>query len=461
MRRSCVFTTLLLCVSGSIAYAQCTPEWDGSLGVPGLTTGYAAPVIVHDDGMGEALFVGGSFGAIGGTNAKIVGRYDLVSETWARMGNGLTTGNTNGFVAAIAPFDDGSTTRLIVGGFFAGAIGIPGTQSVAAWDGTTWSSIGADFVAPNSIWGMTATDIGDGYRLYLTGGFPAIGGVSAGGIASWDGSSFAKVGNGIGIDGVFAPTGFAVQSWDPGSGDRLYLIGRFNTVDGIPANHVAQFDGTTWSALGAGILSTSSLGGLECTTIFDDGSGEALFVGGGQMRIVGKSGIFNVLKWDGTEWFGVGGTIGTGRITDLAVWDDGSGERLIASGTAMPGINYVASFDGSTWSPLQGGVGGPPTSGNFPSVFGLGYLSDDLVVCGNFTELGPDAIATRGIAVLSSCAGNCAVDLVEDDLLDFFDVQMFLNAFAVQDTIADWNDDTLFDFFDIQAYLADFAAGCP
>lgn len=55
----------------------------------------------------------------------------------------------------------------------------------------------------------------------------------------------------------------------------------------------------------------------------------------------------------------------------------------------------------------------------------------------------------------------CAPDLNEDDLLNFFDVQQFLAAFASHDPAADWNHDGTWDFFDVQAFLAAFSAGCP
>ncbi|MBX3323222.1 MAG: hypothetical protein KF757_09560 [Phycisphaeraceae bacterium] len=46
-------------------------------------------------------------------------------------------------------------------------------------------------------------------------------------------------------------------------------------------------------------------------------------------------------------------------------------------------------------------------------------------------------------------------------VLDFFDVQAFLQAFSAQNPTADINKDCLFNFFDVQAYLQAFSAGCP
>jgi len=54
----------------------------------------------------------------------------------------------------------------------------------------------------------------------------------------------------------------------------------------------------------------------------------------------------------------------------------------------------------------------------------------------------------------------CPSDLNEDGVLDFFDVQIYLDLFAQQDPDADLNNDGQFNFFDILAFLQGFSAGC-
>jgi hypothetical protein len=54
----------------------------------------------------------------------------------------------------------------------------------------------------------------------------------------------------------------------------------------------------------------------------------------------------------------------------------------------------------------------------------------------------------------------CPADLIEDCVLDFFDVQAFLGAFASGSAVADFNADGVLDFFDVQAFLNSFASGC-
>lgn len=58
--------------------------------------------------------------------------------------------------------------------------------------------------------------------------------------------------------------------------------------------------------------------------------------------------------------------------------------------------------------------------------------------------------------------GACGpADVNADGVLDFFDVQLFLNWFSAGDARADFAADGVFDFFDVQAYLNLFAGGCP
>ncbi len=63
---------------------------------------------------------------------------------------------------------------------------------------------------------------------------------------------------------------------------------------------------------------------------------------------------------------------------------------------------------------------------------------------------------TASITVLA-----CDADLAAPwGVLDFFDIQNFLNAFSANDPSADMNNDGLWDFFDVQLYLQAFSAGC-
>jgi|GEM_PF-2077497 len=56
---------------------------------------------------------------------------------------------------------------------------------------------------------------------------------------------------------------------------------------------------------------------------------------------------------------------------------------------------------------------------------------------------------------------TCRADLNADGHLNFFDISTFLNAYALNDPIADFTDDGVFNFFDVSAFLQAFNAGCP
>ncbi|MBX3323033.1 MAG: S8 family serine peptidase [Phycisphaeraceae bacterium] len=66
-------------------------------------------------------------------------------------------------------------------------------------------------------------------------------------------------------------------------------------------------------------------------------------------------------------------------------------------------------------------------------------------------------------AAVAAAAGTspCLADFNGDGELDFFDVSLYLSAFANLDPIADLNGDGNFDFFDVSAFLSAFSAGCP
>jgi hypothetical protein len=57
--------------------------------------------------------------------------------------------------------------------------------------------------------------------------------------------------------------------------------------------------------------------------------------------------------------------------------------------------------------------------------------------------------------------GDCVADWNGDAVLDFFDVQGFLNDYSGMEPEADLNGDGAFDFFDVQSFLNLFSAGCP
>lgn len=204
---------------------------------------------------------------------------------------------------------------------------------------------------------FAAYDDGSGEALYTTGQF-GIPGVSGGSnIAKWDGSAWQGVGGGL--TGSFSNV---ITVFD---GD-LIAGGNFDSAGGVPGTEkLARWDGTQWHSMDA--QSATFLNSMWDLEVYDDGiTGEQLYVGGNYQNLGGVNGLNYIAKWDGTTYTEVGGTIGGAVpliILDLAQGDLGEGNMLFAGGRFLniDGISAlnVAQWDGTQWTDLNGGVSRP------------------------------------------------------------------------------------------------------
>ena len=62
----------------------------------------------------------------------------------------------------------------------------------------------------------------------------------------------------------------AIAVFDDGSGPAVFVGGTFTIARGITVNRVAKWNGTTWSALGSGLTTTTSPS-VDALLVFDDG----------------------------------------------------------------------------------------------------------------------------------------------------------------------------------------------
>ena len=140
------------------------------------------------------------------------------------------------------------------------------------------------------------------------GQFTMAGGIAANNIARWDGTSWSALGSGV----VYAAGGYT-----PGvyclavSGSTLYAGGAFDTAGGIAANDVASWNGTKWSALGSGTPVVNSM------AVY----GTNLYVGGTfyNANIGGVAGSTGLAYWNGTKWTGVPGLSFDNALENRAV----------------------------------------------------------------------------------------------------------------------------------------------
>lgn len=245
--------------------------------------------------------------------------------------------------------------------------------------------------------------------VYAGGFFTSAGGKPANRIACWDGKDWRPLGGGL-TGGSFPPVVHALAVFDEdgpgGQPARLFAAGTFLYADGKIVNNIARWDGSSWSAVGGGILG-DSLVAVRALTVFDeDGGGPekpALYAAG-YFYIAG--GVFSprIAKWTGLSWVAVPEGLGTFPSIEqifalrgaTSIAGSGGYPVLVAGGDIETAGAYAAHEVGQLrqkqWLPIGGGVGG----GEYPFVYAIGTTfngpadpwGDALIVAGVFTEAG-------------------------------------------------------------------------
>lgn len=322
--------------------ANCTPGWTSTFGPQNGIEGPVWTALQHDDGSGDALYIGGSFRNAGAVEAEGIVRWD--GSEFSAVGDypGL-------WVRALVTHDDGTGPKL----YAAGSDGIvlpSGAYSagvVACWDGTQWTSLGGAF--NGEVHSLAVFDDGSGAKLYAGGNFTTIGGLAATRLARWDGQSWSSIG------AAFNDSVLALTAHDDGGGARLYAAGAFTLQGGSPGDHIASFDGAQWSDIGTGDIS----GPIQALESFDAGGGPALWVGGPFTSA--SAGLRQLARWSGGVWSPVVQWGGVFNIYALATHDDGGGAKLYAGGIfsfAAGGLQVVnvMRLDNGQWQGLGGGL---------------------------------------------------------------------------------------------------------
>ncbi len=224
------------------------------------------------------------------------------------------------------------------------------TRALAQPSCAEWSS--GEFPHPGpggDVAVLAAFDDGTGPSLVAAGRFSAAGAWRAENTARFDGRAWSPLGRGLERSGGRATVAALAQY-----GRDLYAGGCLTSTDDPAARDVARWNGKRWSAVGppgAGPLGVTSL------AVFDDGTGPALYASGTD-RV---HALPILMRWDGREWTSIAEPRG-GPISALAVFDDGTGPALHAGGgfTSIGGVDarHIARSDHGTWRPLGNGIDG-------------------------------------------------------------------------------------------------------
>jgi len=356
-----------------------------------------------DDGHGQALFAAGY--RVGGTGATFPIMFRWDGQSWLQTTNESDHPSDGTILSAsfnaLQVFDDGSGPALYAAGWFswsgqkpirgiarwsgtdwfavgtgiegsvqalasihdslgsglcaAGSIRVPGSPTsdyVLRWDGTTWTPVAQN--PPGTPYALAVLDLGRGESLCA--GLSNGTGVVRLQSGTW--SSLASGHGGILGNPASAFVG-AMARFNDGSGEAIYVGGAFSQAGGIQTRAIAKWDGERFSAVGGGIS-----GVVDALKSFDDGTGSALYAAG-NFSIAGGVAAKNIARWNGKTWSPLGAGVGgvDDQILALEVFDDGSGPALYAGGyfeTAggMKAKN-IAMWTGAEWSALDNGVDGP------------------------------------------------------------------------------------------------------
>jgi hypothetical protein len=373
--------------------AQCA-AWGGDFGIDGIS-GNVLALHAFDDGTGNALYVGGGF--TGGFDVPANNVLCRRGQVWSALGTGVQSG----LVYAIADYDDGTGPALYVAGSFTSAGGAASTRGIAKWDGSAWSSVGGgvDDATNFSVRALCVYDDGGGPQLYTTGLFASIGGVQCYGTARWNGATWSALGVGIGAKLIAPNIGYSLQVYDDGTGESLFVGGLFDHAGPVTTGSLARWNAQGWSTIGGMTAYTGPANGIRAMTVFDDGGVSKLVVAGDFTNIAGVP-AGDIAGWNGNSWSGFGSGVGFdfGALA-VAVFDNGNGPRLFASGHVSQQSTGLFRWNGTAWQALEASDPSVPWY-----VTHAGYSLADyddgsgsaLFIGGDFFSA--DGLASRGLA---------------------------------------------------------------
>ena len=336
-------------------------------------------------GASGVLYAGGAFTDAGG---------DAGADYLAKWSNGRWTRATSsplvGAVNAVA-YRNG---KLYAGGNFINAGGNPNADFLAVWDGSKWGTV-CNATGPAIGGSVFALQI-VGSTIYVGGAFADAAGLAdADALVACDlgtGAAKATVGPNLGFNGpVYALTA--------DSNGALYAGGGFVDVAGIAAaDKVARYAGGTWHALGSG--PGPGGGALDTFVRSLAANGTNVYVGTDSLNIAGIPQADHVAKWNGTAWSALGantsgkdGWIPTSATVDALTT---SGSRVFVAGTfgnanGNPLADNIAEFDGSGWKTL--GSNGKGDGALQANVRALTTFDGQLDAGGSFTSAGGNTLA--------------------------------------------------------------------
>lgn len=291
--------------------------------------------------------------------------FQTTAQSWQPVGSGCGTNDQTNAVRALTVYNN----QLVAAGTFSSAGG-SAANNIASWDGTSWHPLGQGIGASAGFQVVNALAVFQG-DLYAAGTFSIAGGAPAASIAKWNGTSWTALGDGISQGGVQA---LAVI------GGYLYAAGNFSdTINGQEVHLIERWDGSSWSHL-PGSQAGDSLGGTwdiqgYIETLYPKGS--RLYIGGRFIHRLDLGvtvfGGYNLAYWDTAGYLlGVKDTMspfaptihyaGSPDFASVHQMTEYNGSIVFCGRFDTAGsapTNDIASWDGYEMNSLPNPAGGP------------------------------------------------------------------------------------------------------
>ncbi len=224
-------------------------------------------------------------------------------------------GSNEPFVQALTSRPNGD---IIAAGWFDTAGGVPIHNGLVRWNGQTWTDLSAGFDdSPSALITLPNGEV------VAAGSFTTAGGIPASGVARWDGVNWFPYGAGI-------SNAFLLGLTHMPNGD--IVVGGVN----FPALTAAAYrwNGATWINLSTGFNPGSFIAALAALPNGD-------LIAGGEFTTAGGVAASRIARWNGSSWSAIGaGT--NGVVTSLATLSSGDvavgGSFTTAGGAPALGV---------------------------------------------------------------------------------------------------------------------------
>jgi len=392
---------------GAGEYDTFSPTPNFKLSINGQGTDISIPLALGDNnftfsnsyGFGQAGL--GLF--IGTANTPYPGPFASLPNL-AVYGNGPSVPAAGTLIATYGQYSGDAAysgaTSFIGGGYAVSVTGYTYDGFSAGTFRLTVSAVCADQLLPATgsgfngwVAAFTSWDpdgAGPQPELLVAGGaFTSVDGVPANRVAAWDGTSWQPLGAGIegDMDGELAVYCLSVHDGE------LIAGGTFTTAGGIPASCIARWNGTLWQPLGTGMPPISS---QYAAVVHDLATYNGFLYATGQFHSAGGNTAYSIARWDGTFWSPVGTGLQDGiwvyTGVSLTTWD---GKLVVAGyiekiGTTV--VNHIAWTDGVSWNAFGTGMS---EGGYVPgaSVYSLAEFNGELFAGGYFTTAGGASVS--------------------------------------------------------------------